>query len=265
MTWLDPLSRALHGQSGQHGPVMLMYHAVTPGRRRPAWPWAVSMRQFRDQLDFLGAEGYATPTMAELAAVPAKTWSGRTAVITFDDGYVDNLAACEELRKRGMRATWFIVSGSIGREPQWPADGRPAGRLLNADELREMQAGGMEIGSHTVSHVRLPDLDDAALMRELTDSRTALEALLGAPVGSFAYPYGAWNEHCAAAVRRAGYTAACTTRSGWALRDNTPFQLRRLTVFNTDTTATLARKQALATNDGSWAAMFAYVRDRFRR
>ncbi|MBW8364359.1 MAG: polysaccharide deacetylase family protein [Rhizobium sp.] len=265
MTWVDPLSRALHNQAGQHGPIMLMYHAVTPGKGAPAWPWAVSMQQFRDQLDFLVMEGYATPTMGELVSVPAEKWTGRTAVITFDDGYVDNLAACEELQKRGMRATWFIVSGSVGLPPRWPADGRPPGRLLNPVELCSMQESGMEIGSHTVSHVRLTEVDDPQLMHELTDSKSKLEDILGNTITSFAYPYGAWDERCAAAVEQAGYVSACTTRTGWALRDNSLYKLRRLTVFNTDTVGSLARKQALATNDGSWRAMLEYMLKRFRR
>jgi len=257
MTWIDPLSRHLHRNAGQHGPVMLMYHAVTPGKIRPGWPWAVSMQQFRDQLDFLAAEGYATPTMGELVAEPKK-WTGRTAVITFDDGYADNLAACDELKKRGMRASWFIVTSSIGQPPKWPADGRPAGRLLNAAELREMQENGMEIGSHTVNHVRLTEADDVRLMRELTDSKATLEDLLGSAVNSFAYPYGAWNAHCAEAVKLAGYSAACTTRTGWAVRDNNPFLLRRLTVFNSDTVNTLARKLVYGSNDVSWSAIGRY-------
>jgi peptidoglycan/xylan/chitin deacetylase (PgdA/CDA1 family) len=265
MTWIDPLTRALHRQAGQHGPIMLMYHAIAPGAGAPAWPWAVSMQQFCDQLDFLAMEGYATPTMDELISVPAEKWTGRTAVITFDDGYVDNLAACEELQKRGMRATWFIVSGSVGLPPQWPADGRPPGRLLNAIELCSMQESGMEIGSHTVNHIRLTEVDDMQLMHELTDSKSRLEDILGNAITSFAYPYGAWDDRCAAAVKRAGYASACTTRTGWALRDNDPYQLRRLTVFNTDTVGTLARKQALATNDGSWGAMLEYVLKQFRR
>ena len=265
MTRIDPLSRALHQQAGRHGPIMLMYHAIAPGSGTPRWPWAVSMQRFRDQLDFLASEGYATPTMGELAAKPAKAWTGRTAVITFDDGYVDNLAACEELQKHGMRATWFIVTGSIGRAPAWPADGRPDGRLLNADEVREMQAGGMEIGSHTVSHARLPELDDARLLQELTESRVTLEDLLGTPVGSFAYPYGAWNARCAAAAQQAGYAAACTTRTGWALRDDTPYQLRRLTVFNTDTPGSFARKLYFGSHDVRWRDLAAYALRRLRR
>lgn len=262
---LDPISRAFHRQAGQHGPVMLMYHAVMPGKGEPVWPWAVSMQRFREQLDFLATEGYATPTMSELVADPAQKWPGRTAVITFDDGYVDNLAACEELKKRGMRATWFIVSGSVGQSPLWPADGRPAGRLLNAAELREMRENGMEIGSHTVNHMRLPEADDARLMQELTDSKTTLEAILDHPVSSFAYPYGAWDERCAEAVKQAGYTATCTTRTGWALRDNDPHQLRRLTVFNTDTLGRFARKLYFGSHDVRWPDIARYALRRIRR
>lgn len=264
MTWIDPLSRALHRQAGQHGPIMLMYHAVTPGNDTPTWPWAVSMQQFRDQIEFLATEGYATPTMGELIAAPAKTWRERTAVITFDDGYVDNLAACEELQKHGMRATWFIVSGSIGQRPCWPDDGRPADRLLNADELREMQANGMEIGSHTASHVRLTELDESNLMRELIHSRTTLEDLLDHPIDSLAYPYGDWDMHCAEAARQAGYTAACTTEPGWALRDNSPYQLRRLTVFNTDTLSRFVRKLSFGNHDVRWRDLARYSLRRLR-
>lgn len=261
MSWIDPVSRALHNQAGQHGPVMLMYHAVAPGTGTPAWPWAVSMRRFCDQLDFLAAEGYATPTMDELVASPPRR-PGRTAVITFDDGYVDNLAACEELKKRGMRASFFIVSGSVGRTPAWRDDGRPAARLLNGDELRAMRAEGMEIGSHTVNHTRLTDLDDIGLMDELEESKRALEDLLGERVGSFAYPYGAWDARCAEAVRKAGYSAACTTRSGWAQRDNAPYQLRRLTVSNRDTLGSFARMLYLGDNNATWGKILRYMRGR---
>lgn len=240
---------------------MLMYHAVTPDAHTPAWPWAVSMRQFREQLDFLVTEGYSTPTMGELAAMEHPP-GGRTAVITFDDGYIDNLAALEELKKRGVRASWFIVSGSIGQSPHWNADGRPQGRLLNAAELRNMQADGMEIGSHSVNHPRLTELDDARLSMELVDSKSMLEDALDHEVTSFAYPYGDWNARVASATEQAGYKAACTTRTGWAMRDKHPFTLRRITVYNTDTVSTLARKLAYAANDVDWSQL---IRQQFSR
>lgn len=258
---IDPVSARLFHGAGSHGPVALTYHAVAAGDGAPDWPWAVSLRRFRSQLDFLAEAGWATPTLAELVAAPEK-WTGRTAVITFDDGYVDNLVAWEELRKRGMRATWFLVSGSVGREPGWPPDGRPAGRLLNDAELRAMQASGMEIGSHTANHVRLTDADDKLLNAELSDSKAALEDALGNGISSFAYPYGAWDARCVNAVREAGYRAACTTRTGWALRDGDPYLLRRLTVFNTDTASSLARKLYFGSHDISWQAVSRYALQR---
>lgn len=254
---IDPVSRWLHKGAGGHGPVMLMYHSVLPGTGSPVWPWAISLARFRAQLDFLAGEGYATPTVSELLS-RSDAYTGRTAVITFDDGYLDNLMAWQELSKRNMRATWYVVTGSLGREPAWPADGRPPGRLLNIQELREMDASGMEIGSHTEHHVKLPHADDETLQRELLDSKQRLEDLLHRPVHTFAYPHGAWNERCERAVKDAGYGSACTTRTGWALRDDDPYRLRRLTVTHLDNAASLARMCAFADNRVAWADVLRY-------
>lgn len=241
-----------------HGPLMLMYHSISTAGKVPDWPWAVSIEHFRAQLDFLAEAGYATPTMGELVANPQSFRGRRTVTITFDDGYQDNLAAFEELKRRNMLATWFIVSGSVGRVPTWPADGRPAGRLLNAGELRQMRDAGMEIGSHTVNHLRLTELDEASRRNELLSSKQALEDILGNSVTSFAYPYGAWDEGCATAAREADYLAACTTRTGWALRDGDPYRLRRLTVFNADLPGHVVRKLAYGTHDIGWSKLLRY-------
>jgi peptidoglycan/xylan/chitin deacetylase (PgdA/CDA1 family) len=259
---IDPITHLLHSQAGQHGPVILMYHSIMAGKGKPTWPWATSLERFTAHLDFLAAEGWATPTLGELMAAPGR-WRGRVAAITFDDGYVDNLAAFEALRRRGMRATWFIVSGSIGRAPAWPADGRPGGRLLGASELRDMHACGMEIGSHTHNHVRLTEVDDACMASELAVSKATIEDILGAEVAGFAYPYGDWDERCESAVERAGYRHASTTRTGWALRDGKPYRLRRLTIVNSDTSGSLARKLTSGSNDVSWPFMTRHVWHRF--
>lgn len=245
---IDPLSHYLQRNAGQHGPVMLMYHSVTPGKGHARLALGrLSMQRFRNQLDFLTTERWATPTIAELVAAPEK-FTGRSAVITFDDGYVDNLAAWEELQKRGMRATLFMVSGSIGRIPAWPADGRPDGRLLNAVELRALQAAGIEIGSHTVSHVRLTEANNNQLRAELSGSKTALEDALGNEISSFAYPYSAWSTRCSSIVCEAAYRVAR--------------QLRRLIILNTDTVNRLARKLYFSSNDISWQVVSRYASQR---
>lgn len=255
--WLDPLSARLHRQPARHGPVVLMYHSVLATQQRPDWPWAVSLSNFERQLDFLQAEGYDTPTVSQVMAQP-DSYRGRTAVITFDDGYVDNIEAASALQRRGMHATWYVVSGSIGRAPDWPFDGRPAGRLMNPAELRDLHQAGMEIGSHSRSHPRLTELDPQTQQREVVQSKADLEDLLGTEVQSFAYPYGAFDDACATAVRQAGYRHACTTAPGWMRRDSDPFRLRRLTIFNQDALGTFARKLVFATHDVAWSDMASY-------
>ncbi len=240
-----------------------MYHSVASDAGTPAWPWSVSMRQFRTQLDYLAGEGYSTATVRDLHADTADATS-RQVVITFDDGYIDNLAAWNELQQRGMRATWFVVTGSVGQTPAWVDPGRPAGRLLSAAELRAMDATGMQIGSHAVTHTRLTEADTDRLQHELTDSKAALEEALGHAVTAFAYPYGAWNERCEAAVRQAGYRTACLTQTGRALRDQNPYRLRRLTVFNRDSISVFARKLTFASHDVQWPQMARYLTQRLR-
>lgn len=254
----DPVSTWLAGRAGAHGAVILMYHSIVSGDATPAWPWAVNLETFRRQLDLLAATGWKTATMAQLAdgSVPLKQ---KTLVITFDDGYENNLFAVEELAIRHMCATWFVVTGSIGKPPAWEALQRPTSRLLNAAELRQMRDCGMEIGSHTVSHLRLTTLDETRANAELRDSRCCLEDLLGHKVTSFAYPYGAHSDAVVHAVRRAGYLAACTTRTGWAMRDRDPFRLRRLTVFNHDTASSLSRKLYLGTHEVGWPEIVRYL------
>jgi peptidoglycan/xylan/chitin deacetylase (PgdA/CDA1 family) len=89
------------------------------------------------------------------------------------------------------------------------------GRAMTCDEIRTLTDGGLvTIAAHTVTHPSLPGLKDAALDREAADSKTACEMLAAAPVTAFAYPYGEFNAQVREAVKRAGFTVACTSRRG---------------------------------------------------
>lgn len=62
--------------------------------------------------------------------------------------------------------------------------------MMNAAEIREVAAAGVTIGAHTLSHPMLSQMTESAAYRELSDSRSKLEAALGRPVLSLAYPFG---------------------------------------------------------------------------
>lgn len=259
---LDPVTSHLFRDSGYHGPIVLMYHAIDSTNRREDWQWSIALRVFKAHLDLLQDHGWSTYTLPELIQKPAGTIPAKTVAITFDDGFENNLDAVDTLVSRRMRATWFIATGAIGKTQHWKVSGRPPSRMLSANSLHEMKAEGMEIGSHSVNHTRLTELDDIRLASELTQSKRTLEEILARPVEGFAYPYGDRDERCELAVARAGYRYACTTRTGPALKDGHPLRLRRLAVFNNDSPAALARKLTLMTNEGNWTRALSYYGER---
>jgi len=103
-------------------------------------------------------------------------------------------------------------------------------RSLSVAQVVELHRRGHEIGSHTVSHAMLPELDDAALQSELVNSRDAISNWIGARVLGFCYPNGDHDERTVAAVARAGHAYACTTRDGVHPPGGDPFRIPRVGV-----------------------------------
>jgi peptidoglycan/xylan/chitin deacetylase (PgdA/CDA1 family) len=85
---------------------------------------------------------------------------------------------------------------------------KPDGRPLQGDGIAAIAASGSEIGFHTREHLALTALSDAELDAALDDGRSDVEQLVGVPVRSFAYPYGAVDSRVISATRRSGYECA---------------------------------------------------------
>lgn len=127
---------------------------------------------------------------------------GRYFCITFDDGFRNNLTnAVPVLVEQEVPAAFFMPTDLIGLDldADWDsiaphyssATGyRQYFEYLNWDECRAMHRAGMTIGSHTCSHARLADLDEAGVIRELADSQARIERELNAPCRHFAAPFG---------------------------------------------------------------------------
>jgi len=96
------------------------------------------------------------------------------------------------------------------------------------DQAREMDANGVEIGSHTLTHPILTNVGDERLRRELRDSKSRLEEILGRQVDQFCYPNGDNDERVQCEVARAGYRAAVTVVNGLIQRGDDPLTLRRV-------------------------------------
>jgi peptidoglycan/xylan/chitin deacetylase (PgdA/CDA1 family) len=99
---------------------------------------------------------------------------------------------------------------------------------LTWDQAREMDSSGVEIASHTLTHPILTLLDNERLRRELQDSRSRLEAMLGHEVRSFCYPNGNYDERVLREAERARYTCAVATVHGLNDQQSNPLALKRI-------------------------------------
>jgi peptidoglycan/xylan/chitin deacetylase (PgdA/CDA1 family) len=117
-------------------------------------------------------------------------------------------------------------------------DGRNDHRTLTAGELCALEDGGLlEVGAHTISHVRLSELSANAQKLEIFDSKQKLEALIGHPVTSFSYPFGGredYNDTSIKLIREAGFACACSNFQASVHRWSDPFQLPRFLVRDWD-------------------------------
>jgi peptidoglycan/xylan/chitin deacetylase (PgdA/CDA1 family) len=217
---------------------VLMYHKVND---LPENPLSVPVGAFDDQLAQLRELGYTVVSLDDVlahyrdrVALPA-----RPVLITFDDGYRDNLEhAAPVLQKHGYQAVIFVPIGYLdGRRPLPHEERRAARGLLNSTvdwgELRELEAAGVRVESHGISHRPLAALavDEAA--REIVLSKLRLEERLGREVRSFAYVKGSEAHYKAvhlSLVRQAGYELAFTSVSGTNGPHTDPLRLHRYNI-----------------------------------
>lgn len=217
-----------------HRVPILMYHGITERLNAFEHGFTTRPHEFDAQMSRLGELGYRSLTMGALAALwsAGKPAPARSVVITFDDAFDCVLdAALPILQRHGHTATVYAIAGFLGRDNDYDAGvGASRRRIVSADQLRELHAAGIEIGSHTVGHPRLRRLHGDALRHEIVDSKSMLEDLLGVPVPSFAYPYGGFSREARDWVVRAGYRSAVSTIDGLAGAGDDRFLLRRATV-----------------------------------
>lgn len=154
-------------------------------------------------------------------------------VITFDDAYSNfREHALPALSAVGFSATVFAIAGLVGKAGDWPGLGRSIPRLplLDWPALREVAGSGFEVGSHAFTHCHLDRAPAGGLENEIAGSRRALEDGIGAPVTTFAYPFGAHHPPSVEMVR-AHYRAACTTRMATARASHDRHRLPRLDAY----------------------------------
>lgn len=131
------------------------------------------------------------------------------AAVTFDDGFdcvVEN--ALPELIKRNIPATLFIPSGYLGQRPGWienQNNNNYSEPVMTIQRLQSFNTALIKIGSHSVHHRSLTQLQEEEALKELADSKKHLESLLKIKITSFSFPYGAYNDTTLKLAEHTGY------------------------------------------------------------
>lgn len=189
---------------------------------------------FRDLLSFWNLEK------------PYSEFPKKPLLLTFDDGYLDNLTNLQPLLlKYKMKATIFLLADHSIVENTWDADtGEKPAPLMTLTEKKKLSPEAFEIGSHGFHHLHLNQVSDLVALNEMKNSREALEKDFGQAPVAFAYPFGDTNEILPELCEKAGYHFAVNTDQGGLHLADQPFSIFRVNIFPEDNTWSLRKKTA---------------------
>lgn len=235
-----PIAQVLNRQDRPRIPI-LMYHGVRSrlDGRHPYYETTTEPKVFARQMQFLCEQGCTAITLDDAVnrLFEQRTESRKDVVITFDDGYEDFYTnAYPILAERGFMATVFVVTGFV----QTRCRNGSGAAFLNWNQVRELHACGIQIGSHTVTHPELRSLRFEEMNAELGRSKAMIEENLGAPVKSFSYPFAfpeadrKFTRSLAGALAEHGYLCGVSTIIGTATRHANSYFLPRIPVNSYD-------------------------------
>lgn len=221
---------------------ILEYHSIDP---RPA-PYAITPETFERHLDLLQAR-YEIVRLREVPGLLRAGNESRRVVLTFDDAYLDFIRhALPALVAREIPATLFVPTAYIGGVNRWDRGNTPPRAIMEVSDLRTAQATGyIDIGSHSIDHVRMSALPEGGMRRQAEGSRRTLEQMLQIPVKAFAYPYGMLDDYSPLTERvllEAGYEVAVTSHWGTVNKPSRLLALRRIALHECDSNEEIIEK-----------------------
>ncbi len=170
----------------------------------------IRLEQFDAHLAALKSGNFTVMTLGAISEAlrTGKPLPDRTVSITIDDGYLSTYTeAWPRLKAAGFPFTLFISTDYI--------DGRQRG-YMTWDQIREMVAGGAEIGGHGAAHAHYPEMTQEQMRQDIEKSNRRYQQELGKTPTVFAYPFGEMSIQSRDVLRSAGYVAAYGQHSGVA-------------------------------------------------
>ena len=198
--------------------VILMYHRFGEDRLPST---NIRLDQFDAHLEKLSSGNYSVWPLAKIVDHLQKDMPlpDRTIAITIDDAYLSVFTeAWPRLKAKRFPFTVFVATDPVDRKNRG---------YMSWDQLRQLQADGVGIGSQTASHPHMHLSSLADVDAELEKSNQRFLAELGLRPNLFAYPYGEYNLAVIERVKAAGFIAGFGQNSGIAHGYDGYFELPR--------------------------------------
>ncbi len=169
---------------------------------------SITLDQFEAHLNELKTGPYKVLPLPEIVAAlrSGAPLADRTVGLSIDDAYLSVYTeAWPRLKAAGLPFTLFVATDPVDQ-------GLPG--YMSWDQLREMVAGGVTIGSQSASHPHLPNVSAERVREEIERANARIEAELGSTPTLFAYPFGEAGLKVETLVSQAGFSAAFGQHSG---------------------------------------------------
>jgi peptidoglycan/xylan/chitin deacetylase (PgdA/CDA1 family) len=212
--------------------IILLYHQVGKApNEQTNLDCYCDQDRFEEQMQYLFNSPYKVISLDELMIKlnsEKHLFVENYLVLTFDDGCANfSKTVLPILKKFNFPATIYPVAGCLGQIASWPKVSNPYFNIISALELKKLSDQGVNIGAHTMNHVKLSNCNLDVAKEEVEQSKQLLEYIIGKVITSFSYPHGDYNDNICHLIKTSGFSNAVTCISDFITDDTDVFQLPR--------------------------------------
>lgn len=208
---------------------IIMYHSILESPKKSS-PYIISPKLLEEDLKYIKKAGYTPVVMKDVISFVEDKGElpDKPIVLTFDDGYYNNLYYADPLLKKYDMQAVFSVVGEMTEQFSYEPDKNPNYSHVTWDDIFTMHMSGRwEIQNHSyachsyekrngVSQMNGESYDDYEdfLMADLCHLQDKLAYVTGVTPNTFTYPFGAFTEKTDKVLKKIGFKATLSCTEG---------------------------------------------------